>query len=1185
MKLKRTIALLMTLAMLLSALPMYGLATDGVTEPVCTCTSDENGNHIEGCALWTKPEEEQPTKEVMEHSQAKSENEVKEGSGDEVKEEPEGEAKDEVKEEPEGEAKDEVKEEPEGEAKDEVKEEPEGEAKDEVKEAPEGEPKDEVKEESEDEPKDEVKEEAKEESEIVESESTIPEEEKTDTKEPAPFYQMLISEKSLRSMVMYAKENDKAFEELTEKEVKVAENRIDELFAGLKSPTEDERNDYRTMRAYMIESRERLGMCTCGSSLNDHSFFCPLYQEYPSVIPAGTATDSPKMARMTKKARSSNQEPIIVDKWASEMVDGKATLTMEAYATGTTTTTQYVKPADMVIVVDQSASMMYADVPTFINGKPGIPTEGEERYTRKNLEHNATAQRNASHGLYYMALGDQTLCFLAYKDGKWKYFDTYLRFQNTEEANKQANFNNKYNANISGYWDSWMEAAAPTWDFVNSHTYDMTDELWERFERNGIHATRYGSAYWALVDFLEDISKTGVAHRIAIVGFAGREEGETEILCELQDVSTDAGKNAVRAAIDDILCTGVSTHHDGGILKANTIFSENEIDLNVRDRNIFFFSDGEASGGTDDDKSLSQANIAKKTHGAKVYSIGTAKAPPKLMEYLSSNYPDSTSTSSLGTKVSSDYYFHASSASGLKEIFGKLSSTVGTTSTTLGTTAFIQDVVTQYFKIPDDATAIRAYTVKCTGYANGVPQWSTEHVSVPAANIVREGSTVKVNGFDYAANFVSDGGRKEGTTDEQGDFHGRKLVVEVDVVPHEDFLGGNQVLTNTDSSGLYDGAGNLVKPFPVPNVDVKLADIKLTIPDLYSYLGSDAFKCLTKQKINKPFTIWNGEHPIAVDTSKEDFGLSWQDDYADIAFTLIDANGTPMTNGIEDIREDTKYSLKVTITPKNTGTYPQEIESDQADIYVFYPELTFKDKTYWYGENVPTSADLQDAKVALKWRLKDLQEGHVIYSTAPLFATGVAQLIGGEPTVNFTCTPDATGTLPKADVSVDVVLSKVGYIEVNKPVSGDNPNNYGFFKWQACIPECGLSVADHTSNAANMTEFYLHMNNCRLTITKKGGASDEPYVFDVYRDGKKYTEASITGNDSVTIYELPIGTYSIKEGTNWSWRYPNPSYTNDVTLSRDHDEDGITCTNTRSREYWLNGYSSVVANTFGEKKN
>lgn len=110
--------------------------------------------------------------------------------------------------------------------------------------------------------------------------------------------------------------------------------------------------------------------------------------------------------------------------------------------------------------------------------------------------------------------------------------------------------------------------------------------------------------------------------------------------------------------------------------------------------------------------------------------------------------------------------------------------------------------------------------------------------------------------------------------------------------------------------------------------------------------------------------------------------------------------------------------------------------------------------------------------------------------------------------------------------------------------------------------------------------FLLHPQTCQLTIKKSGGASNEHYVFDVYKDDEKYSEVTIVGNDEETIYELPVGTYKIEEDANWSWRF-TPSYSSNVTLSKDVTFGTITCTNSNVNSKWLNGYSAVIKNIFG----
>ena len=99
-----------------------------------------------------------------------------------------------------------------------------------------------------------------------------------------------------------------------------------------------------------------------------------------------------------------------------------------------------------------------------------------------------------------------------------------------------------------------------------------------------------------------------------------------------------------------------------------------------------------------------------------------------------------------------------------------------------------------------------------------------------------------------------------------------------------------------------------------------------------------------------------------------------------------------------------------------------------------------------------------------------------------------------------------------------------------------------------------------------------------------GGADGEPYVFTVKKDGTPYTEVTIEGNGTQTIYELPVGEYTIEEDTGWSWRYTADNGTA-ATLSASSPTGEITCTNTSNNNKWLNGFSGVVRNVFGVATN
>ncbi len=103
---------------------------------------------------------------------------------------------------------------------------------------------------------------------------------------------------------------------------------------------------------------------------------------------------------------------------------------------------------------------------------------------------------------------------------------------------------------------------------------------------------------------------------------------------------------------------------------------------------------------------------------------------------------------------------------------------------------------------------------------------------------------------------------------------------------------------------------------------------------------------------------------------------------------------------------------------------------------------------------------------------------------------------------------------------------------------------------------------------------------CTLNITKQGGADNESYVFDVFKDGEKYSEVTVWGNGTETLVELPIGTYTISENAGWSWRY-TANNGSSAELTAQNPTGSITCVNTKNNNQWLNGFSEVVRNIFG----
>ena len=107
--------------------------------------------------------------------------------------------------------------------------------------------------------------------------------------------------------------------------------------------------------------------------------------------------------------------------------------------------------------------------------------------------------------------------------------------------------------------------------------------------------------------------------------------------------------------------------------------------------------------------------------------------------------------------------------------------------------------------------------------------------------------------------------------------------------------------------------------------------------------------------------------------------------------------------------------------------------------------------------------------------------------------------------------------------------------------------------------------------------FLLHVKDvyADLTITKSGADTDadpgQSFLFTVTGPDNYSTEVIIVGNGSVTLKNLKIGTYTVREDTSWSWRYtPTTDKPQTITLEA-NEKNEVTIINTRKKDQWLDG--------------
>ena len=697
-----------------------------------------------------------------------------------------------------------------------------------------------------------------------------------------------------------------------------------------------------------------------------------------------------------------------------------------------------------------------------------------------------------------------------------------------------------------------------------------------------------------------------VNHRIAVVGFASGQYyngtnynyGNTEVFVgsnqykygsaaqgqygnAFQNMNTSTGVGNVSASIGTLSADG-GTLTNLGLEMGNGIFGANPIaEGEKRNRVVIVFSDGVPGwSGYDSNtanSAITQAETAKNTYGATVYSIGifpgadaTSAGNQNGNETEKANWFMQQVSSNNGTPQSPSYYLSAADAGTLNSIFQQISDQIetGGTTSTLTSDAVVKDIISPQFTLPAGTTAanITVETYACTGKnANDDYTWSNNNSTMGATASI-SGDQVNVTGFNFSENYVGTVTEGDSVT-----YRGHKLVISFKVQPKAGFLGGNEVYTNT-SAGIYENntAENPLLTFDRPTVNVPIQDVTVTAKDKNVYLKGE----VTADQLKDGAEISVGN--VKLDLSKatdadKPYGLDpWQAEYVDITVAVKDKDGNVISDKLDNLTEDTTYTIKVTVTPKTTGSTgsagtPATEKSGEntpaANIYVFKPELTFKDSTAYYGETVPANNDYSSNYVANSEKWKNGGK----YSTDD----GV-QMIGTKPTLDITYTPDESklegGKYTKQDVPVSATV-KIGT---------ENVNEHTTFVHQDCTTACGWENPATPGTPA----FLIHIQTCTLSITKQGGADNESYVFDVLKDGEKYSEVTVWGNSTETLVELPIGTYTISENAGWSWRY-SANNGGSAALTAQNPTGSITCVNTKNNNQWLNGFSEVVRNIFG----
>lgn len=637
------------------------------------------------------------------------------------------------------------------------------------------------------------------------------------------------------------------------------------------------------------------------------------------------------------------QNGLVMSKTIKKGENGQFLLTLEAYATGSTTTTTTKKPVDIVLVLDVSGSM-----------DPAV-SNNDNDYIR-DYDYTPVYDLNARSTYYYQdANGQYQQAY--YCDGK--YWDWGTESHHTPGWYSENHQNNL--GNCQGETGTRLTPKTSASDADTSHT-----QFYTRTEKS--KTAKITALKTAVNAFIDNVAKESPDSSIAIVKFAGEstdaigddthteyhnntsaECNFTQIVKKLTTVDA-AGATELKEAVNKLAAKGPTSADRGMEHAKNIIQSDPNKD---RQKVVVMFTDGAPThwNGGDFDTVANGAIAASKSikeAGATVYTIGCFGTTPSsdtdtYMNYVSSNYPNATSMTSGGAKADpANYYKTVSSAADLNNIFQDISHTIGGTTVTLGSTSVLRDVISDSFTLPEGYKDgdIKAYSVSCTGKNGDTYTWDSTHDTEYTATVAADKKTINVTGFDYAANWVD----QFGVNDSQS--HGKKLVVQIPIVPETTAYGDCD--TNGPASGIYatgvDGE-EPVKTFPSPKVYIPyftVVHVASTVNDQGHNEGKRTGETHHPVWCNRPFNL------TSVVTENYLYGGTFNEETCTTVHKDVQEQGNPME--LNPTENATYYIWEVPntyLTPRNYNVWRHLPENNgQKTVVRLYP-LTAADRTLY----------------------------------------------------------------------------------------------------------------------------------------------------------------------------------------------------------------------------------------------
>lgn len=861
---------------------------------------------------------------------------------------------------------------------------------------------------------------------------------------------------------------------------------------------------------------------------------------------------------------SKTDNGIVLNKTAEyDSLTDQVKITLESYATGKVVSGERT-PSDIVLLLDVSGSM---DKPFGNPTKQYIEKEFERYMTIELLQYDRTDYYYQVDGQYYKV-----------------YIESYWSDRNRIYQLYYTNGNNKVYI-----LDNWVN------EDTRINSLNITLYEYKEVQSKKIDALKNAANTFidGIAEQNANITDSNLKDRISIVKFAGDNnynEGDefygwynynyTQIVKNLTNISDSQD---LKNVVNNLTAAG-ATSADYGLERAQTALGSKQ---EGRNQVVIMFTDGEPNHDSGFDSTVAKDAIDfasnMKGTGVTIYTVGVfEKADPsntesnfnKYMHAVSSNYLDITYENEyrqnfynmdLGDRNpdGKDYYLTAKNPDDLINAFKQILDDVGESSSDLTDDAVVIDYIEDSFNLPANAEQIEVSTVD---YKNGDFDISTKKpLSNAVVDIDEEYKAVEVTGFNYSDFYV--------LKDNPDDDHvGKKLVIEFYITPIDGFIGGNNIETNKDLSGIYQDSYSRepIEEFTNPNVDIPL-EYEIENYDATIYRGNnwqDFVHFITND--NNKIVYKNKRHNKEESTTFELNGV--RNEYVNITYTIKDSNdevvaelSIPAGNTIEDLKilnnftaknlkDCTDFEVSVKVEPKddkNDGVESIDATSQLiSTLHVLKPNIHVNDSTIDFGTQT------------------NLKEKNVSYNLSDEWVD----------VKNHSNIPDVEGTKPELSLSIEKVDSSTQKLE-NEIYIPMEAKDADFRLVVTKNGDSNISYNDCVINGNKQTNmFIVHIRTATLDIEKCLDPNSNDYDL---KDGKpifiyKVTvdnqhlgeniyyryicldENMSTNNDLSVLDKLPVGQYKIEELDTLRFEFEKAEVTKGSVINKEYNENSIS---------------------------